>query len=258
MIWCGRTRPATACHGLARARWRLADLQARLPWLAGYTRSGVAKARNRRRVRLNRGRLRLHSPDPAYAAKRDRVAQAVARAREFPGRITTVVGDEVGIYRQPTLAPTWDRVGIEPTATLSHRANTRHRVCGGLDAVTGRVVWRAGSKAGVTLLCRWLADLRAAYPGRRLLLVWDNWPVHRHPAVLARAAELGIGIVWLPTYAPGLNPIEKLWRQLKQTLLHHHRLADAWDERKARVHTHLARSAHGSPALLRYVGLCSD
>ncbi len=248
-------RQDPACHGLERARWRLDDLRARLPWLAGYTRSGVAKALKRLRVRLKRGRLRLHGPDPAYAAKRDRVAKAVALAREFPGRVTTPFGDEVGIYRQPTLAATWGQAGIEPTATLSHRANTRHRICGGLDAVTGQVVWRGASTAGVAVLCRWLADVRAAYPGRRLLLVWDNWPVHRHPAVLARAGELGIGIVWLPTYAPWLNPIEKLWRQTKQDVLHHHRLADAWTDLKARVHAHLDRYAHASPTLLRYVGL---
>lgn len=251
-----RQEPAT--HGLVRARWRLTDLRTTLPALAGYSLSGIAKALKRQRVRLKRGRLSLHSPDPAYASKREHVATAVALAQMFPARITTIFGDEAGIYRQPTLANRWGQAGCEPTAPLSHRANTRHRLCAGLDAVTGQVVWHHGSKIGVTGLCRWLEKVRAAYPARRLLLIWDNWPVHRHPTVLARAAALGIGIVWLPTYAPWLNPIEKLWRLLKHTQLHHHRLADAWALLKAQVHAHLDQFAHGSPALLRYVGLWSD
>jgi hypothetical protein len=251
-------RQAPATHGLARARWRLSDLRAALPALAGYSLSGIAKALKRRRIRLKRGRLHLHSPDPAYVLKRDQVAKAVALAHEFPNRITTIFGDECGIYRQPTLADRWFPRGAEPTAALSHRANTRHRLCAGLNAVTGRVVWRHGSKIGIRAACRWLGELRAAYPDRRLLLIWDNWLVHRHPTVLATAAALGIRIVWLPTYAPWLNPIEKLWRQLKQTCLHHHDLADAWDALKARVHAHLDQFAQGSPALLRYVGLWSD
>jgi len=42
-------------------------------------------------------------------------------------------------------------------------------------------------------------------------LVWDTWPVPRHPAVRAVAAALGFEIVWLPTDAPWTHPIETLW-----------------------------------------------
>ncbi len=62
----------------------------------------------------------------------------------------------------------------------------------------------------------------------------------------------------LPTYAPWLNPIEKLWHWLKQEVLHHHSLADDWEGLKAAVAAFLARFAHGSSALLRDVGLCLD
>jgi len=144
---------------------------------------------------------------------------------------------------------------VEPTAALSHRANTRWRVVGGLDAVTGRVVWRGGGKVGVAVLKRFLVDLRAAYPGRVLAVVWDNWPVHFHPEVLAEAKRQRIALYRLPTYAPWLNPIEKLWRWLKQERLHHHRQADAWDALKTGLGTWLDGFAHGSDDLLRYVGL---
>lgn len=80
--------------------------------------------------------------------------------------------------------------------------------------------------------------------------------MHAHPAVLTQAQAETIELVWLPTYAPWTNPIEKLWRWLKADLLHHHRFANDWDGLKAAIATFLARFATGSEQLLRYVGLC--
>ena len=59
----------------------------------------------------------------------------------------------------------------------------------------------------------------------------------------------------LPTYASWLNPIEKLWRWLKQEVLHLHRFSDAWDELKEHVDQFLATFSGGSDDLLHYVGL---
>lgn len=120
------------------------------------------------------------------------------------------------------------------------------------------MVWTAASKMGVRGLRRFLEKLGAAYPGRRVYLVWDNWPTHRHPDVLAKAEELGIKVLWLPTYAPWTNPIEKLWRWVRQEAVHHHRLSERWEELKGRVAAFLGRFCDGSPEFLRYVGLLPD
>lgn len=248
-----RQDPAT--RGCDRARWRLADLRAALPWLADYTDSGVAKALHRLGVRLKRGRLRLHSPDPDYQAKRDRIDRTLARARTDPDRVALYYGDEMSCYRQPSLADRWFPVREEPTAELSHQSNTRHRVGGAVEAVTGRVVRVSGHKIGVAKLTELLRELRAADPDRTLVLVWDNWSIHRHHTVVAEARRQRIRLVWLPTYAPWLNPIEKLWRWLKQEVLHHHRLADDWETLTHRIDRFLDQFTSGSDALLRYVGL---
>jgi transposase len=248
--------PPRAGHPVGR--WRLADLRAASPALAGLTISGVSRALRRAGIRLKRGRLRQSSPDPAYRAKRDRLRRALALARAHPARVTLLFGDEASLHRQPTLAGRWFPRGAEPTTTRSHRADTRHRLCGALDAVTGRVTATAGSRVTVPHLCRFLRRVRAAYPDRYLLLVWDNWPVHAHPTVRAEAARLRIRILWLPTYAPWLNPIEKLWRWLRQEVVHCHRLADDWDGLKAAATAFLARFSDPSPPLLRAVGPSPD
>jgi transposase len=241
--------------GLPRSRWRLADLAQVVPALAAYSRSGLSRLVRRLGCSRQRGRLHLHSPDPAYAAKAAAIAALVARAQMESATVTVCYGDEMSVYRQPTLAARWAPVGTDPPAVLTCQANTRLRVCGALDAVTGQVTSTNGARITVPHLCRFLRVLRASYPGRTLLLIWDNWPVHAHPRVLAQAAALEITVYWLPTYAPELNPIEKLWRWLKQEVLHHHSFADDWAGLKAAVTTFLARFATGSTDLLRATGL---
>lgn len=226
-----------------------------LPWLAAYTDAGVSMALRRLGVRRKRGRLWVHSPDADYAAKMRWVAGAVAAARAAPGRVAVLYGDEASVHRQPTLAHRWHPVGEEPRAPLAAGADTRHRFCAALDAVTGAVTYTAASKTTVAHLRRFLARVRERYGEREVVLVWDNWPVHQHEQVLKRASELRIHLLWLPTYAPWTNPIEKLWRWLRQEAIHHHDRAERWHETKAACATFLDRFLAGSDTLLRYVGL---
>lgn len=137
------------CAGVPRSRGRLADLRPLVPTLASYSLSGLSRLVRRLGLSRQRGRLHLHSPDPAYQRKVARLAQAVATARARPDAVTVCFGDEASVYRQPTLANRWAARGREPTADLAHRANTRHRLCGALDAVTGQVVVTSGARTTV-------------------------------------------------------------------------------------------------------------
>ena len=247
-------RQAPELHGIARARWRLADLRQALAWLAGYTPSGVSRALRRVKVSRQRGRLRLHSPDLAYDHKLRWVDHARTLALLPARRVTFLYGDEMSFYRQPTLAPAFAPRTQAPLAALAAGANTVYRVCGALDWATGQLTSIAHSKIGVCNLQRFLRKLRRTYADRTLVLAWDNWPIHQHEAVLQTAAELEIHLLWLPTYAPWTNPIEKVWRKLRQELLHHHRYAERWPDLRQRVRAWLDQYARPAPALLHYVG----
>lgn len=247
-----------AVHGLARTRWRLQDFGRVCAYFAQYSAAGISKALRRLGVSRQRGRRHLHSPDPHYRAKAVRLEQVLLRMWEQPAAVRVLFADEASYYRQPDLAPQYAPVGQAPVVPLSHRSNTCWRLCAGLDALSGATILREGSKIGVPVLCAWLRQVRAAYPDHDLYVVWDNWPVHAHPKVLEQARALDITIIWLPTYAPWLNPIEKLWRWLRQTVLHAHARTDHWEDLKHAVRTFLAQFAHGSRSLLRYVGLLPD
>ena len=87
-------------------------------------------------------------------------------------------------------------------------------------------------------------------------MIQDNWSIHTHPEVLgALGAWPQVEPVWLPTYAPWLNPIEKLWRWLRQDVLKMHRWAEDWWTVRGRVRSFLEQFARGSQRLLEYVGL---
>lgn len=76
------------------------------------------------------------------------------------------------------------------------------------------------SKAASFLEC--LHSIRNANPeARYCVVIWDNLPSHCKKEVLLLARELKIILVNLPAYAPDLNPIERIWKQIKRTISYH-------------------------------------
>lgn len=191
--------------------------------------------------------------------------------------------------RQPTLARAYEEKGAhQPLAERSYKSDTITRIVASLDHMPGKVVYVRASRIGISQLVEFYIKLRIAYPqAERIYVVQDNWPVHVHPDVLVALEpqetqwlrpvpgnwpatpgaaairkwgdlNLPIQAVPLPTYASWLNPIEKLWRWLKQDLMHMHKLADNLSKLRDNIDRFLDQFAHGSQALLRYVGLCDD
>jgi len=226
-----------------------------LDWLAGYSLPGVCRALQRLRVGRQRGHFRWQSPDPAYAAKLQTITVALGQARRPSAATAVLYVDEFSLSRQPTLGPAYCPPGHPPVAARALRRNTYYRYAAALDATTGRVTWLGRSRLGVQNLTRFLVKVRHAYGDRPLFLIWDNWPVHHHPVVADAAADLAIRLLYLPTYAPWTNPVEKVWRWLSEDLLRHHRLADHFAALQTAVATWLDQFAQDSAALLRYVGL---
>ncbi len=62
-----------------------------------------------------------------------------------------------------------------------------------------------------------------------MVLVEDNGPIHTSKLSLAALAARAhwLTVEWLPKYAPELNDIEPVWRDLKAHHLAHHTFADA-------------------------------
>lgn len=252
----------------------------------GLTIPGVHSILGRLHITWKRARSAIRSPDPNYLGKLADVNEILALARASAGRMVVLYLDEVTVERQPTLAAAYARQGHDQArAVRSHSANTQTRIIATLDAQTGQVVFQIASKTTLAILVEFYQAVHRAYPNaERIYVIQDNWPVHTHPDVLialepqltrwdwhrpsrwpttpseqARRRwsqlNLPIQIVPLPTYASWCNPIEKLWRKLRQDVAHLHPWANDLPRLREELRHFLQQFASRSETLLRYVGI---
>jgi transposase len=69
-------------------------------------------------------------------------------------------------------------------------------------------------------VCELLRLLAGAHQGIPITVILDNARYQRCALVQAVAQELGIELLYLPTYSPNLNLIERLWRFIKKQCLY--------------------------------------
>jgi transposase len=50
------------------------------------------------------------------------------------------------------------------------------------------------------------------------IVVMDNLSPHKSEPILALISQRGAQVLFLPAYSPDLNPIEKMWSKIKNTL----------------------------------------
>ena len=250
-----RREVAVAKTGPVPSRWTLRTIRASVDWLVKYTVSGVWRVLQSCGLGLHSSGARLFSPDPAYQSKVRRLHRCLREAARHPETIVALFLDEFGYQRWPEVAPTW---GLEAAVAQRAGNNQQWRTIGTLNALTGQVNYLDGYIVGRQQVIQFYGLLDRAYPKKveRMYVIQDNWNIHTHPDVVTALADYPrITPIWLPTYAPWLNPIEKLWRWLRQDILKMHRWVEDWLQVKQRVRDFLEQFAHGSPALLRYVGL---
>jgi transposase len=131
-------------------------------------------------------------------------------------RRTLVFVDESGFYLLPGVVKTYAPKGRTPIVD-EWQTRDHLSVMGGVTP-QGKVysLVRPTSLNGLHTI-EFLVHL-GRLGADRLLVVWDGSPIHRRAEVKAFVAEAGDAIHWepLPPYAPDLNPVEWLWRQMKE------------------------------------------
>ena len=90
-----------------------------------------------------------------------------------------------------------------------------------------------------------LRDLLRHLRGK-VILVWDNWNVHK--AAARDVASNRLETVYLPPYAPELNPVEQVWTRLKWGHLANAAAADS-EELHALILPMLQRTVRDKPQL---------
>ena len=252
-----RQEVAVGASGPAPSRWTLRTIRVSVEWLTEYTLGGVWRVLHACGLGVHASCARLFSPDPDYRSKVRHLHRCLRDAARHPDTVGALFLDEFGYHRWPDVAPTW---GLEAAVAQRAGNNQQWRTIGALNALTGQVDYLDGYIVGRRQVIKFYGQLNHTYADLdRLYVIQDNWNIHTHPDVLSAVATYPrITPVWLPTYSPWLNPIEKLWRWLRQDVLKMHRWVEDWPHVKQRVHDFLDQFAQGSPDLLRYVGLTGE
>jgi len=96
----------------------------------------------------------------------------------------------------------------------------RFNVLGAIDAVTHELTTVVNDTViDAMAVCELLRKLSARYAGLPLTLVLDNARYQKCEVVRLLAAELKIELLYLPSYSPNLNLIERLWKFVKKEVL---------------------------------------
>lgn len=155
------------------------------------------------------------------------------------GKLRLVYVDEAHFHRDLDAGYTW-ALRNEPAYRLSDCAPLSDRInwYGAYDFSKGQCfIWNEGACNGehtvqfLEKLAVWLGD-----SDMPTTIIWDGAPWHRNKTVQQKATELKLTLQRLPGYSPDLNPIEGLWKWMREDVTQqycYHTMRELFDACKA-------------------------
>ncbi len=132
-------------------------------------------------------------------------------------------GDEASFPQWGTLSYTWSRKGKQPTIETSGKRKG-YKVFGLIDYFTGRFFYncqegRLNSATYMDYLKEVLRQTR-----KHIVLIQDGARYHTNAAMneFFKVHKDRLTVYNLPSYSPDYNPIEKLWKKVKEKGTHLH------------------------------------
>jgi hypothetical protein len=122
--------------------------------------------------------------------------------------------DESRVGLLPIIRRRITACGVQPIATVTHHFDNFY-LYGAVEPTTGDSFFLELPWLNTATFQLWLDHLAQAFPASFNVLVLDNGAFHK-----AKALQWPSHVVpvCLPPYSPELNPMERLWRDLKEQL----------------------------------------
>jgi len=145
---------------------------------------------------------------------KERLDQIERRIEEAGPETTVLFEDETELRRFPPLRRAWMPVGKQRPVRVPDQ-NGKFFLYGALDIGSGEVITEAHPKGKTCYMKAFLETVLAEIAGP-ILLVWDRASWHVSEAIQDLiAAHDRLEVLLLPSRTPEANPVEDLWRVLK-------------------------------------------
>ena len=208
-------------------------------------------------VRWKRAKHRVKSPDPLYVVKRQRLQSLHDKARE--GSLTSddaegshlvdatkpallVYLDSTDLHWCPDLGQEYAPKGLQTVVDTPGVDDPWLALWGSLTFPSGEGVYSIHQHKRHQELINHLQLLMNTFPSHFLFVVLDNASAHTTPKLkpFCQEHQTQLELVFLPTYSPHLNLIERLWRVMRHQVTRHN-FFDSLDTLAQQVVTWLER-----------------
>ena len=194
--------------------------------------SALSISLRRAGIRWRRAKLRVHSPDPLYVVKRQRIAElqqlalagaltsaasAHPRSDEPPKAARLAFLDSTDLHWCPDLGAVYVPTGRQRKVDSPGLANPWCALFGSLVYPSGEGLYTVHEHKRAVELREHLHLLIDSEPDVFWFVVLDNASAHTTTLIesFATQHQARLELVYLPTYSPHLNLIERLWRLLR-------------------------------------------
>jgi len=196
------------------------------------TQQAISASLKRRKIRWNRGKLKVTSPDPLYTVKRERVEELKQKAETQtlsshdapeadlsapPKRAKLVFFDITDLHWCPDLGNSYVDQGTQLSVESPGTDNPWNALLGSLIYPDGEGLYTIHARKRHQEVRAHLELLIESDPETFWLVIMDNASAHTTPKLDAFWEQYTDHIcpVFLPTYSPHLNLIERLWRFMR-------------------------------------------
>ncbi len=209
--------------GWCRTRWSCAALAVELKARRGVT---VSQEKVRRLLHgldyvWKRARHVALDSDPERIAKLARIRHIVEHLRSSE---VLLFIDELDIHLLPKIGYEWMLRGTQ-TEVMTPGTNQKRYLAGALNHLTGKITHVTAERKNRFLVRALLCALERQFPtATKIYLVADNYRIHK-----AKAVEEWLKnhprfeIVWLPSYCPKANPIERAFGDVHDKCTRNHK-----------------------------------
>jgi transposase len=162
--------------------------------------------------RWRRPRWVASHDDPEAARLMWLICDAILRAAD---ETIVLIEDETIFKRLPPLRRMWMRQG-QQVRIPTPLQNDDFCLYGSLELFTGQHIYAFFDKINSDATIAHLEQLVERYSGRDILLIWDQASYHTSRKVEDWLADHpNVTVYYLPKRSPQLNPVEDIWRLLK-------------------------------------------